>query len=135
MTVCQVQILNPKLQHLTPFLIDSIQFSRPNDMGFCDEVAVKPDFYKPFDPIAIEHLCYEPHNINIKINYRKELVELLQSDVMATKDLDDVKNGNQYVFASNTTNSNSTEKFRVAPTAMTKALQMYETWKEGALKH
>ena len=107
LAVCQVQILNPKLQHLTPFLIDSVRFGRPNDMGFCDEVEIKPDFYAPRDPIYLEHLRYEPHEIDIQINFRKELVELLQSDVMARKELDDIKKGNRYKFQSKTINSNT----------------------------
>lgn len=97
-TVCQVQLLNPKMQHLTPFLIDSVRFGRPNDLGFCDMVEVKPDFYAPRDPIYVEHLRFEPHEIEIQINFRKELAELLQSDVMAMKEMDDIKKGNKYTF-------------------------------------
>jgi len=131
MTVCQVKLKNPRWQRLAPFLIESIRFSRPNDMDFCEEVEVKPDFYAPTDPIQLEHLCYEPADIKIQVNFRKELVELMQSEVMAEKDLDDVKRGNTYVFKSRSINSNATETLRVAPIAMNTATQMYEKWKNG----
>ena len=58
---------------------------------------------------------------------------MLQSDVMAMKEMDDIKKGNRYIFKSNTINSNSTETFRVAPKAMNKAIEMYNSWKDGAL--
>ena len=74
---------------------------------------------------------YEPLDINIKFNFRKELLDLLKSETGATKD----PNGNNnYVFQSKSINSNATEKFRVAPKVMTKAIQMYEAWKDGALQ-